>query len=111
MGTVGQVTCTFTINSQPFTQSFIVCRHNQLYWEQTLHPRISWASFCCVAPLWLLSLNPFTEFRICNNSSSSDVLYIQASISISPSMNPNQRQQVTVIYCFITAQMLQYSIY
>ena len=36
---------------------------------------------CCVVPLWLLSLNPFTEFRIWNNSSSSDVLYIQASIS------------------------------
>ena len=31
-----------------------------------------------------LSLNPFIEFRIWNNSSSSDVLYIQASISISP---------------------------
>ena len=27
MGVLGQVTCTFTINSQPFTQSFIVCRH------------------------------------------------------------------------------------
>ena len=27
MDTLGQVTCTFTINSQPFTQSFIVCRH------------------------------------------------------------------------------------
>ena len=27
MGALGQVTCTFTINSQPFTQSFIVCRH------------------------------------------------------------------------------------
>ena len=27
MGGLGQVTCTFTINSQPFTQSFIVCRH------------------------------------------------------------------------------------
>ena len=27
MGTFGQITCTFTINSQPFTQSFIVCRH------------------------------------------------------------------------------------
>ena len=40
--------------------------------------------YCCVVPLWLLSLNPFTEFRIWNNSSSSDVLYIQASISISP---------------------------
>ena len=26
MGTVGQITCTFTINNQPFTQSFIVCR-------------------------------------------------------------------------------------
>ena len=31
-----------------------------------------------------LSLNPFIEFRIRNNSSSSDVLYIQASIRISP---------------------------
>ena len=31
-----------------------------------------------------LSLNAFIEFRIRNNSSSSDVLYIQASISISP---------------------------
>ena len=39
---------------------------------------------CCVAPLCLLSLNPFSEFRIWNNSLSSDVLYIQASISISP---------------------------
>ena len=27
MGALGQITCTFTINSQPFTQSFIVCRH------------------------------------------------------------------------------------
>ena len=27
MGTLGQVTCSFTINSQPFTQSFIICRH------------------------------------------------------------------------------------
>ena len=27
MGALGQVTCSFTINSQPFTQSFIVCRH------------------------------------------------------------------------------------
>ena len=27
MGALGQVTCTFTINNQPFTQSFIVCRH------------------------------------------------------------------------------------
>ena len=27
MAALGQVTCTFTINSQPFTQSFIVCRH------------------------------------------------------------------------------------
>ena len=39
---------------------------------------------CCVAPSWLLSLNPYIEFRIWNNSSSLDVLYIQASISISP---------------------------
>ena len=30
MGALGQVTCTFTINSQPFTQSFIVCRHMEL---------------------------------------------------------------------------------
>ena len=31
-----------------------------------------------------LSLNPFIEFRVRNNSSSSDVLYSQASISVSP---------------------------
>ena len=29
MGALGQVTCTFTINDQPFTQSFIVCRNMQ----------------------------------------------------------------------------------
>ena len=29
MGALGQVTCTFTMNDQPFTQSFIVCRHMQ----------------------------------------------------------------------------------
>ena len=29
MGALGQVTCTFTINNQPFTQSFIVCRYMQ----------------------------------------------------------------------------------
>ena len=27
MDALGQITCMFTINSQPFTQSFIVCRH------------------------------------------------------------------------------------
>ena len=27
MGALGQVTCTFTINDQLFTQSFIDCRH------------------------------------------------------------------------------------
>ena len=29
MGALGQITCTFTINNQPFTQSFIVCKHMQ----------------------------------------------------------------------------------
>ena len=29
MGTLGQITCTFTINNQPFIQSFIVCKHMQ----------------------------------------------------------------------------------
>ena len=29
MGALGQVTCTFTINNQPFTQSFKVFRHMQ----------------------------------------------------------------------------------
>ena len=29
MGALGQITFTFTINNQPFTQSFIVCRHMQ----------------------------------------------------------------------------------
>ena len=35
-------------------------------------------------PCGCLSLNPFIEISIRNNSSSSDVLNIQASISISP---------------------------
>ena len=65
---------------------------------------------CCVAPLWLSKFkSPFIEINIRNNSSSSDVLNIQASISISPSMNPNKRQQV--IYCcsiaFIEIMLLQ----
>ena len=47
----------------------------------TLRLALSSQKYCCVAPLWLSSLNPFIEFRIRNNSSSSDVLYIQASIS------------------------------
>ena len=29
MGALGQVTCTFTVNNQIFTQSFIVCRYMQ----------------------------------------------------------------------------------
>ena len=29
MGALSQVTCGFTINNQPFTQSFIVCKHMQ----------------------------------------------------------------------------------
>ena len=29
IGALGQVSFTFTINNQPFTQSFIVCRHMQ----------------------------------------------------------------------------------
>ena len=29
MGALGQITCTFTINNEPFTQSFIVCKHMQ----------------------------------------------------------------------------------
>ena len=36
-----------------------------------------------------LSLNPFIEFRIWNNSSSPDVLNVQASISISPKYESN----------------------
>ena len=39
---------------------------------------------CCSSVVVVpLSLNPFIEIRIRNNSSSSDVLYIQASMSIS----------------------------
>ena len=29
MGALSQITCTFTISNQPFTQSFIVCKHMQ----------------------------------------------------------------------------------
>ena len=44
-----------------------------------------------------LSLNPFIEFRIRNNSSSSDVLYIQASISISPKYESNYEEKYDFI--------------
>ena len=58
---------------------------NHLYWHFCLYPMYSprqvFLVYCCVAPLWLSSLNPLIEFRIWNNLSSSDVLYIQASIS------------------------------
>ena len=42
MGALGQVTCTFTINDQPFTQSFIVVGicNDLSSWVQTSHPRI-----------------------------------------------------------------------
>ena len=45
-----------------------------------------------------LSLNPFIEFRIQNNSSSSDVLYIQASISISPNYESKKK---TTSHCHL----------
>ena len=47
MGALGQVTCTFTINNQPFTQSFIVCRHMPcliILGTDFIHQQISSAS-------------------------------------------------------------------
>ena len=71
-----------------FLKTFFAHCENSVYVAPSqaffLRERRKLGPLCCVAPLWLLSLNPFTEFRIWNNSSSSDVLYIQASISISP---------------------------
>ena len=75
--TKGTVADTALYNSSPFAEQ---CYHIIQY----LHSPEIERYYCCVAPLWLSSLNPFIEFRIWNNSSSSDVLYIQASISISP---------------------------
>ena len=46
--------------------------------KESTKPNVVLLHFGC------LSLNPFIEFRIWNNSSSPDVLNIQASISISP---------------------------
>ena len=45
-----------------------------------------------------LSLNPFIEISIRNNSSSSDVLNIQASISISPK---SESQMKTTSHCHL----------
>ena len=45
-----------------------------------------------------LSLNPFIEFRIWNNSSSPDVLNVQASISISPKY---ESQSKTTSHCHL----------
>ena len=60
--------------------------------------------YCCVAPMWLLSLYPFTEFRIWNNSSSSDVLYIQASISPNKSKSKTTSHHHLLLHdCIIVA--------
>ena len=79
------------------------------WWELCIK-RMCW----CVTLLWIsikiigstvvllhcgcLSLNPFIEFSIRNNSSSSDVLNIQASISISPKFESKSK---TTSHCHL----------
>ena len=60
----------------------------------------------------LLSLNPFQLNLEFGTTHQVQMCYTSKEVySIVPSMNPNKRQQVTVIHCCMTAQMLQYSIY
>ena len=81
---------------QQFFAAFYFVHDMKMYMSQSER-----ACFVC-GPLWLfckmllvktivvlllcgcLSLNPFIEFRIWNNSSSPDVLNVQPSISVSP---------------------------
>ena len=56
----------------------LTCPHNYSTYDTTGGSSVVLLHCGC------LSLNPFIEFSIWNNSSSSDVLNIQASISISP---------------------------
>ena len=67
--------------SYPTRHSWIISAHINL---RTLHKPMHMFNSVVLLHCGCLSLNPFIEFRIRNNSSSSDVLYIQASISISP---------------------------
>ena len=48
MGALSQITCTFTINNQPFTQSFIVCRHMQ----RPVILRMDFTSMNFVGAIW-----------------------------------------------------------
>ena len=57
---------------------------DELVQDMTLSPRREQRLSVVLLHCGCLSLNPFIEFSIQNNSSSSDVLNIQASISISP---------------------------
>ena len=59
-----------------------------------------------------LSLNPFQLNLEFGTTHRVQMCYTSKQVQVQvPSMNPNKRQQVTVIYCCMTAQMLQYSIY
>ena len=58
-------------------------------------------------PCGSLSLNPFIEISIRNNSSSSDVLNIQASKSISPK-SESPTTTTTTSHCQL---LMQHSIY
>ena len=54
------------------------------HWFMPISSFVSWGVNVVLLHCGCLSLIPFIEFSIWNNSSSSDVLNIQASISISP---------------------------
>ena len=65
-------------------------------------------SVVVLLPCGSLSLNPFIEISIRNNSSSSDVLNIQASKSISPKSESPTTTTTTTSHCQL---MMQYSVY
>ena len=77
------------VDSIKQAQGYRFDRENQeIYISREFIPRCQWPGIQLPIVVLLhcgcLSLNPFIEFRIWNNSSSSDVLYIQASTSKSP---------------------------
>ena len=76
----------FSYGSLAMVQKLYIFLFYLLTFHMTFHKFLSGTSMLCCSNVVVvpLSLNPFIEFRIRNNSSSSDVLYIQASISISP---------------------------
>ena len=62
MGALDQITCTFTINNAPFTQSFLVCRH-------MMRPVILGTDFTATNFVGVIWTHEGTQKMMCANGS------------------------------------------